>query len=187
MHLYSLALLTCGGRVWHGEKKAIIAIEHKKPPARWKWIASVGLCAAMLSGLLAWISIADSQGLQILLDVMKIGGVLMVIVMVLLLPAIIPALKELHPHRSAQNANAIRHWRKTLHGRDVYKISYLAMYPQTLEGLSFATTAIDDVVPAGAALYTEARSDSHATIYAHRGLDVLSTADGTPTLALCTH
>lgn len=187
MHLYALALLACGGRLWHWNKKAIIAIEHKKPPARGRHLAATGSCAAVVIGLLDWISTADSQGLQILLATMKAGGAFMVVVLVLLLPAVIPALKEIHLQRSAQNGDAIRQWRKTLPGREAYKISYLAMYPQTMEGLSFATTVLEHVIPAGAALYTEARSDSHKTIYSRRGLRVLSTRDGTPTLAMGTH
>ncbi|MHA7177350.1 hypothetical protein ACX80D_11900 [Arthrobacter sp. Sr24] len=186
-HLYSLNLLACGGRLWHWEKKAIIAIESKKPPARGRWLAPAGACAAVIIGLLGWISIADRQGLQILLAIMKAGGAFLLIVIMLLLPAVIPALRELHPQRSAQNANAIRQWKKVLPGREAYKISYLAMYPHTMEGLTFATTAINHVVPAGAALCTEARSDRHQRMYTHRGLRVLSTKDGTPTLAMGTH
>lgn len=47
MHLYSLVLLACGGRLWHWERKAIIAIEHKKPPTRRKWLVPAGLCAVV--------------------------------------------------------------------------------------------------------------------------------------------
>lgn len=185
MHLYSLALLICGGRVWQWEKKAIIAIDHKKPPALWAWLTAAGICAAIIIGVLGWIPTANPQGLQILLATVKAGGALLLFVLVLLLPAVIPALRELHPVRSARNADAIRYWRRTLPGREAYKISYLAMYPQTLEGITFASTALRQIVPAGAALYTEARSHSHQTIYTHRGLRVLlSTKDGTPTLAL---
>lgn len=186
MHLYSLALLACGGRLWQWEKKAIIVIEHKKPPARWKWLAPAGLCAIAGIVLSAWISTTDTAGVQGLLAIMKAVGGAMVVLLLLLLPAVIPALRELHPRRSAQNAAAIRHWRKTLPGREAYKVSYLAMYPQTRQGLAFAKAAIEHVVPAGAPLYTEARSDSHHAIYARRGLHPLATADGTPTLAMGT-
>lgn len=184
MHLYSLALLACGGRLWHWDKKAIIVIEHKKRRPAWKIIAAIGLCIAVVMGLLAWIRVADGHGLQILLAIMRAGGAFLVIVLVLLLPAIVPALKEMHPQRAARNADAIQQWKRTRPGHQFYKISYLAMYPQTMEGLSFATTAIERVVPAGAALYTEARSDNHKTIYARRGFRPLATADGTPTLAM---
>jgi hypothetical protein len=117
---------------------------------------------------------------------MKAGGGVLAIVLLLLLPAVIPALGEMHPRRSARNAAAIRHWRRKLPGREAYKVSYLAMYPQTREGLAFARTAIEHVVPAGVPLYTEARSESHKAIYARRGLHPLATADGTPTLAMGT-
>lgn len=186
MHLYSLALLACGGRLWHGEKKAIIAIEHKKPPARWRWLAPAGLCAVAAIALTVWISMADRAGLQVLLVIMKAGGGVFVIVLLLLLPAVVPALCEIHPWRSARNAEAIRHWRKALPRREAYKVSYLAMYPQTREGLTFARAVIGHVVPVGAPLYTEARSDSHKVIYARRGFHQLATADGTPTLAMGT-
>lgn len=184
MHLYSLALLTCSGKVWHWEKKAIIAIEHKRPATMWRWIlpALVGATAAV--ALAAWIVTADAQGLQVLLAVMAAGCGLMVLVLLLLLPAVIPALREMHPSRSARNAEAIRLWRKTLPRREAYKISYLAMYPQTREGLAFAKAAIDQNVPAGAHLYIEARSEAHKAIYASRGFRQLATADGTPTLAM---
>ncbi|WP_104111858.1 hypothetical protein [Arthrobacter sp. N199823] len=186
MHLYSLALLTYGGRLWHWEKKAIIAIEHKKPPVRWRWLAPTGLCAVATIALTVWISTADREGLQILLAIMKAGGGVLVIVLLLLFPAVVPALWELHPQRSAQNADAIRQWRRELPRREAYKVSYLAMYPQTHEGLTFARAAIGQVVPAGASLYTEARSNSHKTIYARRGFHQLATADGTPTMAMGT-
>ena len=186
MHLYSLALLARGGRLWHWEKKAIIVIEYKKPPTRWRWLAPAGLCVVVAIALSTWIRTADSAGLQALLAIMKAGGGVLVIVLVLLLPAIIPALREMHPRRSARNANAIREWRRTLPGREAYKVSYLAMYPQTREGLAFARAAIEHVVPAGAPLYTEARSESHKSIYARRGLHPLATAAGTPTLAMGT-
>ena len=110
----------------------------------------------------------------------------MVILLLLLLPAVIPALREMHPRRSARNAAAIRQWRTTLPGREAYKVSYLAMYPQTRQGLAFARAAIERVVPAGGPLYAEARSDSHQAIYTRRGLHPLETADGTPTLAMGT-
>lgn len=186
MHLYSLALLTGSGRLWHWEKKAIIAIEHKKPLAWWKWLASVGVCAVAAIALSWWIAMADMAGLQVLLGIMKAGGAVMVVVLLLLLPAVIPALREIHPRRSARNADAIRQWRATLPGREAYKASYLAMYPQTRQGLAFARAAIEHVVPAGAPLYAEARSDSHKAIYARRGLHPLPAADGTPTLAMGT-
>ena len=186
MHLYSLALLACGGRLWHGEKKAIIAIEHKKPPARWRWLAPAGLCAMAGIILSWWVSTADTARLQGLLAIMKAVWGVMVVLLLLLLPALIPALREMHPRRSAQNADAIRHWRASLPGREAYTVSYLAMYPQTRQGLAFAKAAIEHVVPAGAPLYTEARSSSHQAIYARRGLHPLATADGTPTLAMGT-
>lgn len=187
MHLYSLALLACGGRLWHSDKKAIIAIEHKKPLAWWTWLAPVGLCAVAVTALSSWISTANTAGLQGLLVIMKAGGGAMVVLLLLLLPAVIPALRQMHPRRAALNAAAIRHWRATLPGREAYKVSYLAMYPQTLQGLAFARAAIESVVPAGAPLYTEARSEAHQVIYARRGLHPLLTADGTPTMALGTH
>lgn len=186
MHLYSLALLASGGRLWHWDKKAIIAIEHKKPLAWWTWLAPVGLCALAITALSAWVSTADTAGLQGLLVIMKAGGGAMAVVLLLLLPAVIPALREMHPCRTARNAHAIRHWRATLPGREAYKLSYLAMYPQTRQGLAFARAAIERVVPAGAPLYTEARSEAHKIIYARRGLHPLPTADGAPTLAMGT-
>ncbi|MEO8223135.1 MAG: hypothetical protein ABI563_20420, partial [Specibacter sp.] len=77
MHLYSLALLVCGGRLWHWEKKAIIAIEHKKPQNRWKWLTPASLCTVAGIALTAWISTADTAGLQVLLAIMKaVGGVM---------------------------------------------------------------------------------------------------------------
>ena len=136
--------------------------------------------------LSVWISTSDTAGLQGLLAIMKAVGGVMLVLLLLLLPAVIPALREMHLRRSAQNADAIRQWRKTLPGRQAYKISYLAMYPQTRQGLAFAKAAIEHVVPAGAPLYTEARSDSHQAIYARRGLHPLETAGGTPTLAMGT-
>lgn len=186
MHLYSLALLTCGGRLWHWEKKAIIAIEHKKPQVRWKWIAPTGLYSVVVIGVLVLIYTADSRGLQIFLAVMKAGWALMIIIIVLLLPAVIPALRELHPQRSARNADAIRQWRRLLPRQEAYKVSYLAMYPQTREGLVFARAAIGQVVPASAPLYTEVRSESHKVIYARRGFHQLATAGGMPTMAMGT-
>ncbi|ALE93780.1 hypothetical protein AOC05_17995 [Arthrobacter alpinus] len=140
MHLYSLALLVCGGRLWHWENKTIIAIQHKKPPTRWRWLAPAGLCAIAGIALSAWIS----------------------------------------------NAATIRHWRSSLPEREAYKVSYLAMYPQTRQGLAFAKAAIEHVAPAGASLYAETRSESHQAIYARRGLHLLPTADGTPILAMGT-
>jgi len=186
MHLYSLALLACGGRLWHWEKKALIAIEHKKPPILWRRLALAGVCAVASIALVAWISTADRGGLQALLAVMTAGGGAEMVVLLLLLLAVIPALREMHPRRSVRNTAAIRHWRNALPGREAYKVSYLALYPQTGEGLAFARAAIDRAVPAGAPLYTEARSESHKTIYARRGLHQLATADGTPTLAMGT-
>lgn len=184
MHLYALALLAFGGRLWHWEMKAIIAIERKQPPNRLKWLAPAVLCAVAAIALTEWIATADRAGLQVLLAIMKVGGGVLVIVLLLLLPAVIPALWEIHPRRSAQNADAIRQWRRTLPRRETYKVSYLAMYPQTREGLAFARAVIKQVVPAGAPLYTEARSDSHKAIYARRGFRQLATADGTPTMAM---
>ena len=95
---------------------------------------------------------------------MKTVGGVMLVLLLLLLPAVIPALRELHPRRSAQNADAIGQWRTTLPGREAYKVSYLAMYPQTGQGLAFARVAIERVVSAGAPLYTQARSSSHQAI-----------------------
>lgn len=184
MHLYSLALLACRGWLWHWEGKAVIAIEYKKQPALWKWLAPAGICGVIAIALTAWISRADTAGLQVLLAVMRAGGWCLVGVLFLLLPAVIPALREMHPGQSARNAAAIRRWRKTLPGQEAYKISYLAMYPQHREGLAFAKAAIEHAVPAGAALYTEARSATHQRIYARRGLQILAAADGAPTLAL---
>lgn len=51
------------------------------------WLMSVGICAAIVIGLVMWISLVDSQGLQLLTVIMKAVGVLMVILLVLLLPA----------------------------------------------------------------------------------------------------
>ncbi|MHA7178175.1 hypothetical protein ACX80D_16140 [Arthrobacter sp. Sr24] len=184
MHLYSLALLACRGRLWHGEQKAIIAIEHKKPLAGWTWLAPVGLCVVAVTALSAWVSTADTAGLQGLLVIMKAGGGALVVILLLLLPAVIPALREMHPRRTARNAHAIRQWRAKLPGREAYKVSYLAMYPQTRQGLAFARAAIERVVPVGAPLYTEARSEAHRAIYARRGFHPLRAADGTPTMAL---
>lgn len=186
MHLYSLALLACGGRLWHWEKRAIIAIEYKKSPSLWRWMVLVGLCSVAAVALVVWVSTADRDGLQILLGIVEAGGGVLVIVLLLLLPAVVPALGEMHPRRSARNADAIRHWRRTLPGREAYKVSYLAMYPQTREGLAFARAAIAQVVPAGAPLYTEARSEAHKDIYARRGFHQFATADGAPTLAMGT-
>lgn len=186
MHLYALALLACTGCLWHWEKKALIAIERKKPPALWRWLALAGASAVAAISLAAWISTADRAALQALLAIMTAGGGAAAVVLLLLLPAVIPALREMHPRRSARNTAAIRHWRKTLPGREAYKVSYLAMYPQTREGLAFARAAIDRAVPAGAPLYTEARSDSHKTIYTRSGLHQPAGADGTPTLAMGT-
>nr|WP_176704910.1 hypothetical protein [Arthrobacter sp.]AXV46447.1 hypothetical protein pA44BH1_p03 [Arthrobacter sp.]AXV46483.1 hypothetical protein pA48BH1_p03 [Arthrobacter sp.] len=186
MHLYSLGLLACSGRLWHWDKRAIIAIEYKKSPSLWRWIALAGLCSVAAVALVVWISTADRDGLQALLVIMKAGGAVGVGILLLLLPAVVPALGEMHPRRSARNADAIRQWRKTLPGRAAYKVSYLAMYPQTREGLAFARAAIDRAVPAGEPLYTEARSESHKTIYARRGLHPLAAADGTTTLAMGT-
>ena len=106
------------------------------------------------------------------------------VLLLLLLPAVIPALRELHPRRSGQKADAIGHWMASPHGREAYKVSYRAMYPQAREGLAFAREAIERVVPAGAPLYAEVRSSSHQAIYVRRGLRPLATADGTPTLAM---
>ncbi|WP_113719778.1 hypothetical protein [Arthrobacter dokdonensis] len=186
MHLYSLALVACTGRLWHWETRAIIAIEHKKPPILWRWLALAGVCAVVSITVAAWISTADKGGLKVLLAVMTAGGGVGIMVLLLLLPAVIPALWEMHPRRSARNAAAIWQWRRTLPGREVYKVSYLAMFPQTREGLAFARAAIDRAVPADTPLYTEARSDSHKTIYTRRGLHPLTTVDGTPTLAMGT-
>lgn len=137
--------------------------------------------------LSAGISTADRDGLQALLAVMKAGRGVMVVLLVLLLPAVIPALLSSRwgrctPFRSARNAAAFRQGRKILPGREAYKVSYLAMCPQTREGL--ARAALDHVVPAGVPLYTEARSHSQA-IYAS-GLHRLTAADGTPTVAMGT-
>lgn len=184
MHLYSLVLLAGRGRVWYWEKKEIIVIEHKKSPARWKRAAVAGLCAVVAIALLAWIFMADRTGLQALLVIIKTGGAVGVFALLLLVPAAIPAFREMDPRRSAMNADAIRQWRRTLPQREAYKVSYLAMYPQTREGLAFARAAIGQVVPAGAPLCTEARSDSHKVIYARRGFHQLATADGTPTMAM---
>ena len=93
------------------------------------------------------------------------------------------ALTEMHPRRSGRKADAILQWRKKLPGREAYKVSYLAMYPQTREGLAFARAAIARVVPAGAPLYTEARSEAHKAIDTRRGFRPLAAADGTSTLA----
>lgn len=184
MHLYSLGLLACSGRLWHWEKRAIIAIEYKKSPSLWRWMVLAGLCSMAVVALVVWVSTADRAGLQALLVIMKAGGAVGVGILLLLLPAVVPALGEMHPRRSARNGDAIRHWRRTLPGREVYKVSYLAMYPQTREGLAFARAAIAQVVPAGVPLYTEARSEAHKAIYARRGFHQLATADGTPTLAM---
>ena len=152
----------------------------------WRWLAPAGLCAIAGIALSAWISTADTAGLQGLLAIMKAVGGVMVVLLLLLLPALIPALWEMHPRRSAQNAAAIRYWRASLPGSQAYKVSYLAMYPQTRQGLAFAKAAIEHVAPAGAPLYAEARSSSHQAIYARRGLHPLATAGGTPTLAMGT-
>lgn len=90
----------------------------------------------------------------------------------------------MHPRRLVRNADAIRQWRRTLPGREAYKVSYLAMYPQTREGLAFGRAAIEQVVPDDAPLYTEARSDAHKAIYARREFRPLATADGTPTMVM---
>ncbi|MCU6482715.1 hypothetical protein [Arthrobacter sp. A2-55] len=140
----------------------------------------------MAIALVAWISTADRAALQALLAVMTAGGGVGTVVLLLLLLAVIPVMREMHPRRSVRNTAAIRHWRRVLPGREAYKVSYLALYPQTGEGLAFARAAIEYVVPAGAPLYAEARSVSHKTIYARRGLHQLATADGTPALAMGT-
>ncbi|MHA7177939.1 hypothetical protein ACX80D_14940 [Arthrobacter sp. Sr24] len=186
MHLYSLGLLAWGGRLWHWERKAIIAIERKKPPTRLKWLAPAGFCAVAAIALSGWIPTVDRVGLQALLGIIKAGGAVGIGVLLLMLPAVVPALGEMHPRRSARNADAIRQWRRTLLGREAYKVSYLAMYPQTREGLAFARAAIEQVVPDGAPLYTEARSEAHKAIYARRGFHPLAAADGTPTMAMGT-
>lgn len=72
MHLSALGLLACAGRLWRGERQAIIVIEHNKPPTRWGWLASVILCTAV--ALAAGISTVDRGGLQVLLDIMRAGG-----------------------------------------------------------------------------------------------------------------
>ena len=127
--------------------------------------------------LLLWLSISDS-GEQ---AAIVLGVVLVLAPFVL---AVFQALKELHLDRSLANADAIRRWKKALPGRTFYKISYLAMYPQTGEGLTSARTVIEQTVPLGAALYTEARSTKHRAIYARAGLHALLGKDDTPTLAL---
>ena len=64
------------------------------------------------------------------------------------------------------------------------RVSYLAMYLQTGEGFTFSRTAIDRVVPQGAAVYTEARSSKHLAISQRAGLRPLPGPGGEPTLAM---
>ena len=54
--------MACRGRLWHGERKAIIAIERKRQPGPWRLLAPVGVCAIAVIVLVVWIPMADQVG-----------------------------------------------------------------------------------------------------------------------------
>ena len=177
MRLISVLVLVVQGQLWRWDSKALIGI------GRPGWrsylaggIAAVICCAGFVT-LLLWLPVASMGQL-------KAALVVMAVLLVFLLVAMIAAVGEMNVTRSLANSAAIKGWKKTLPGYSFYKVSYLAMYPQTWEGFTFARAAIEQVVPAGAGIYTEARSDKHRAIYARAGLHPLSTKSGKPTLAM---
>ncbi len=101
MHLYSLALLACRGRLWHWQRKAIIATEHKRQPGPWRLPPPGGVCAVVVMALVVWSPMADQGGLQILLVLLKAGAgagiIVLLLLLLLLVSAVIPAVGEMGP------------------------------------------------------------------------------------------
>ncbi|WP_104112096.1 hypothetical protein [Arthrobacter sp. N199823] len=177
MHLLSVLVLMVQGQLWRWDHKALIGI------GRPGWrsylaggIAALICCAGFLALLICLPGASMGQ--------LKAALVVMGLLLVFLLAAMIAAVGEMNVTRSLANSAAIKGWKKTLPGYSFYKVSYLAMYPQTGEGFTFARAAIEQLVPAGAGIYTEARSEKHRAIYARAGLHPLSTKSGKPTLAM---
>lgn len=177
MHLISVLVLVVQGQLWRWDHKVLIGIGRPG----WRSYLAGGIaaviCCAGFVALLLWLPAASMGQLKALLLVMAI-------LLAFLLVAMIAAVGEMNVARSRDNSSAIKGWKKSLPGYSFYKVSYLAMYPQTWEGFTFARKAIEQVVPAGAGVYTEARSNKHHAIYSRAGLHPLPTKHGKPTLAM---
>ena len=164
LHFLSVLLVSAQGQLWQGEYKALIGIAGPGWRSQGRAVAgAVGLCVVGFLAFWCWLPSASMAGLKALLFVMAL-------VLVFLVLALVSAVKEFHPARARANSAAIRRWKRARPGCAFYKVSYLAMYPQTGEGFTFARKAIEQVVPARVGIYTEARTSRHRVIYARAGL-----------------
>ena len=165
--LSTLIPLRVGGQLWHGNRKALLGISSAREKGPLTVALAVVLGMAVVIAVLPVVSLA----------VFRVGAG------VLLLLAVVPALCQFPPWRSAVNYSALERWKKTLSGCQFPTVADLAMYPQTGEGFTFARAARRKLVPSGAALDTEARSRKHLALDKRAGLQPWPGPCGTTTLA----